>query len=62
MPNRVANSMEKAITMLHRIFPTGEFKTETTDRGQEFDCWKAVQEKLGMSFLGRYILCVATWK
>lgn len=48
MPNRIANSMEKAITMLHRILPSGAFKISTTDRGKEFACWKEVQENLGI--------------
>lgn len=34
---------------LHAILPIHVFKTGTTDRGKEFACYNAVQEKIGLT-------------
>lgn len=49
MPNRSAASMQKAITALYNTLPKGAFKTGTTDRGKEFACCTAIQERLGLT-------------
>lgn len=48
IPDRTANSMEKAICQLYRSLPTGAFKTGTTDRGKEFACYNSIEKKLGL--------------
>lgn len=49
MPDRTANSMQKAITQLYNALPVGAFKTGTTDRGKEFACCTEVQSELGLT-------------
>lgn len=48
IPDRTADSMEKAIKMLYSTLPAGVFKTGTTDRGKEFACFDAVKAQLGL--------------
>ncbi len=48
IPDRTADSMEKAICHLHAALPTGAFKTGTTDRGKEFACYPSIENKLGL--------------
>ena len=48
-PDRTATSMQAAITKLYSTLPKGAFKTGTTDRGKEFACCTAIQEKLGLT-------------
>ena len=47
-PDRSAVSMEKAITELYQMLPSGAFKTGTTDRGKEFACSEVIKKKLGL--------------
>ena len=49
MPDRTADSMEKAICQLHGVLPVGAFKTGTTDRGKEFACYHSVENNLGIA-------------
>lgn len=46
IPNRTAESMEKAISQLYSILPTNAFKTATVDRGKEFACHQRVHKEL----------------
>ena len=46
MPDRTADSMEKAIYQLHGTLPAGAFKTGTTDRCKEFACYRSIEENL----------------
>lgn len=49
IPDRTSDSMEKTITKLFNILPTGAFKTATTDRGKEFACYQSIQDKLKLT-------------
>lgn len=46
MPNRSADSMEKAIRSLIEYFPEEAFQSFTTDRGKEFSCYPTIEEEL----------------
>ena len=48
MEDRSAQSMESAIQVLHRYFPSGTFQTATTDRGKEFSCHERIRDTLGV--------------
>lgn len=48
IPDRTADSMERAICQLHAALPAGVFKTGTTDRGKEFACYQSIENKLGL--------------
>ena len=48
-PDRTAASMQGAIEQFYNTLPKGSFKTGTTDRGKEFACCTAIQEKLGLT-------------
>lgn len=48
MKDRTADSMQSAITQLHRILPEGSFKTATCDRGKEFACANRIEQTLGI--------------
>lgn len=48
IPNRTAESMEKAIAQLYSALPTNAFKTATVDRGKEFACHQRVENELGL--------------
>ena len=48
IPDRTAESMEKAIKQLYEILPKGSFKTATADRGKEFACYKSIEKELGL--------------
>ena len=48
IPDRTADSMEKAICQLYSTLPAGAFKTGTTDRGKEFACYHSIAIKLGL--------------
>lgn len=43
MPDRTAHSMEIAFGVASSQYPQGSFKTATTDRGQEFACYTALE-------------------
>lgn len=47
MPDRKADTMEKAIVNALSVFPPELVKTITCDRGTEFANWKSIEEKLG---------------
>jgi len=49
IPDRTSDSMEKAITKLFNVLPSGAFKTATTDRGKEFACYQSIQDKLKLT-------------
>jgi len=49
MSDRTSASMEKAITKLFNVLPSGAFKTATTDRGKEFACYQSIQDKLKLT-------------
>jgi IS30 family transposase len=49
MLDRTSGSMEKAITRLFNVLPSGAFKTATTDRGKEFACYQSIQDKLNLT-------------
>jgi len=49
IPDRSADSMEKAITQLYAALPKGTFQTATTDRGKEFGCHQTIHKKLGLT-------------
>ncbi|MFN6771290.1 IS30 family transposase [Enterococcus faecium] len=46
MPNRSADSMEKAIRSLIESFPKGTFQSFTTDRGKEFSYYPTIEKEL----------------
>ena len=48
-PDRIATSMQTAITKLYNILPKGAFKTGTTDRGKEFACCTNIEEQLRLT-------------
>jgi len=46
IPDRSAQSMERAVRLLHSKLPKGAIKTATTDRGKEFSCYKVLEKDL----------------
>jgi|LFRM01.2.fsa_nt_gb IS30 family transposase len=40
--------MQKASTQFYRTLPPAAFKSGTTDRGKEFDCYDLVKENLAL--------------
>ena len=48
IPDRTADSMERAINQLYSVLPAGAFKTGTTDRGKEFACYQSIQHNLDL--------------
>lgn len=48
IPDRSSGSMEKSISQLFKALPDGAFRSGTTDRGKEFACYQAVEDKLGL--------------
>jgi IS30 family transposase len=49
MPDRTADSMEKAIRALHDRLPENVFETATTDRGKEFSCYSTLENDLNLA-------------
>ncbi len=50
IPDRSKDSMLEAIYQLTKSFPTGAFKTFTSDRGKEFACYKEVENNFNIDF------------
>ncbi|HLG28099.1 MAG TPA: IS30 family transposase [Paenisporosarcina sp.] len=49
IPDRSAQSMEKAVRILHAKLPKGAIQTATTDRGKEFGCYATLEADLNMN-------------
>ena len=54
IPDRMAASMERAISQLYRTLPEGAFKTGTTHRGKEFACYGKIQSELALPLYFAY--------
>lgn len=56
IPDRSAQSMERAVRLLHTKLPKGAIKTATTDRGKKFSCYKVLEKglKIDVYFVDAY--------